>query len=185
MPAALYMIAVRTLCRHLVKEVDRPGQLLAKLNIELATENPTGMFATLAHGLFDAATGHLLLASAGHPPPFLRRANGTVENVQFKSGRLLGYSQEMLTYPEFHVELASGDMLWFFTDGLLEARAGEGQGMFGLDRIRALVQECDASRLLAECGDAAKHAVERFTGSTELQDDLTLLMLRRKPSREA
>lgn len=185
MPAALYMIAVRTLCRHLVKEVDRPGQLLAKLNIELATENPTGMFATLAHGIYDAATGHLLLASAGHPPPFLRRANGTVENIQFKSGRLLGYSQEMLSYPEFHVELAPGDMLWFFTDGLLEARAGEGQGMFGLDRIRALVQECDAGRSLAECGDAAKHAVERFTGSSELQDDLTLLILRRKSSRGA
>src|SRR4029078_6889939 len=79
MPAALYMIAVRTLCRHLVKEVEHPGQLLAKLNVELADNNPTCIFVTLAHGLFDPATGHVLLATAGHPPPFLRRANGEVE----------------------------------------------------------------------------------------------------------
>src|SRR5436853_7082165 len=39
MPAALYMIAVRTLCRHVVKEVGRPAQLLTKLNAELAAEN--------------------------------------------------------------------------------------------------------------------------------------------------
>jgi phosphoserine phosphatase RsbU/P len=76
--------------------------------------------------------------------------------------------------------LAPGDALWFFTDGILEARAGKGQGMFGPERIRALVRECDASRSLAECTDAAKVATDRFTGSTELQDDLTLLALRRK-----
>src|SRR6516225_5549458 len=73
MPAALYMIAVRTLCRHLVKDVERPGQLLAKLNVELADDNPTCMFVTLAHGIYDPATGHVLFASAGHPAPLVRR----------------------------------------------------------------------------------------------------------------
>lgn len=181
MPAALYMIAVRTLCRHLVKEADRPGQLLAKLNMELADDNPTCMFVTLAHGFYDPATGHVLLASAGHPPPLLRRANGTVEDVTLKSGRLLGYSAEMLRFPETHVALLPGDSMWFFTDGILEAKAGQGQGMFGTDRIRALLAECGAERPLGECAHAAKLAVDQFTGSGELQDDLTLLALRRKP----
>lgn len=180
MPAALYMVAVRTLCRHLVKEVDRPGQLLAKLNIELADDNPNCMFVTLAHGLFDPATGHVLLASAGHPPPVLRRADGQIEEVTLKSGRLLGYTAEMLRFPEVHVALDAGDALWFFTDGILEARAGQGQGMFGIERINELIKEFGAEQQLTECAVHAKVAIERFTGATELQDDLTLLCLRRR-----
>ena len=179
MPAALFMVAVRTLCRHLVKEVERPGQLLAKLNVELADDNPTCMFVTLAHGLYDPATGRVLLASAGHPTPMLRRAAGPVEDVPLKPGRLLGYSDEMLQFPEVHIQLDAEDTLCFFTDGLLEARAGKRLDMFGLERIRNLVSEFTPARTLAECTDAAKLAVDRFTGAKELQDDLTLLMLRR------
>lgn len=179
MPAALYMIAVRTLCRHLAKDVDRPGQLLAKLNSELADDNPNCMFVTLAHGIFDPATGHVLLASAGHPAPLLRRADGSVEAINLKPGRLLGYSAGILQFPEVYVALNPGDTLYFFTDGMLEACAGKRLDMFGLDRIRDLVRSCTPDRPLSECADAAKIAVDRFTGSKELQDDLTLLVLRR------
>lgn len=179
MPAALYMIAVRTLCRHLAKDVDRPGQLLAKLNVELADDNPTCMFVTLAHGIYEPATGHVLLASAGHPAPLLRRADGTVEQVAVKAGRLLGYSHGMLEFPEVHIALAPGDSLYLFTDGILEARAGKRLDMFGLERIRGLVGACTPTRPLADCTDAAKLAIDRFTGLKELQDDLTLLVLRR------
>jgi serine phosphatase RsbU (regulator of sigma subunit) len=180
MPAALYMIAVRTLCRHLVKEVDRPGQMLAKLNVELADDNPTCMFVTLAHGIYDPATGHVLLASAGHPAPLLRRADGSVEQVTLKAGRLLGYGHDILQFPEVHVALKPGDALYFFTDGFLEARAAKRTDMFGLERIRELVRGCAPTRPLSECTDAAKLAIDRFTGSKELQDDLTLLVLRRR-----
>jgi serine phosphatase RsbU (regulator of sigma subunit) len=86
----------------------------------------------------------------------------------------------MLQFPETHVALLPGDSLWFFTDGIFEARAGQGLGMFGIERIRALMQECGNEQSLGECTDAAKLAVERFTRSSELQDDLTLLALRRK-----
>lgn len=180
MPAALYMIAVRTLCRHLAKDVDRPGQLLAKLNGELADDNPTCMFVTLAHGIYDPATGKVLLASAGHPAPLLRRADGALEQVALKAGRLLGYSHELLEFPEAHIALEPGDSLYFFTDGIFEARAGKQKEMFGLERVRTLVHACAANRPLPDCADAAKLAIDRFTGSKELQDDLTLLILRRR-----
>ena len=179
MPAALYMIAVRTLCRYLAKEAGQPAQLLARLNVELADDNPTCMFVTLAHGLYEPATGHVLLSSAGHPTPLLRRADGAVEDIALKPGRLLGYSHDMLHFPEVHVALEPGDTLVFFTDGILEARAGKSHEMFGIERIRALVGEFGPARPLAECADGAKATIDRFTGSKDLQDDLTLLMLRR------
>jgi serine phosphatase RsbU (regulator of sigma subunit) len=179
MPAALYMIAVRTLCRHLIKDNDRPAPLLAKLNAELAADNPNCMFVTLVHGIYDPPTGRVVLASAGHHAPLLRRASGLVEDTPHKSGRLLGYSMESLQFPELNIELAPGDALWVFTDGLLEARAPDGHTMFGIDRVRQLLREDSPS--LLDSTNAAKRAVERFTESAELQDDLTMLGLRRRP----
>src|SRR5206468_8827657 len=73
MPAALFMVAVRTLCRHLAHEVASPAQLLERLNTGLSADNPSCMFVTLAHGRYDPATGEVVLASAGHHPPLLRR----------------------------------------------------------------------------------------------------------------
>jgi len=134
---------------------------------------------TLAHGLYDPATGRVLLASAGHPTPMLRRAAGAVEEIPLKPGRLLGYSHEILQFPEAHIQLDPGDTLCFFTDGLLEACTGRRLDMFGLERINKLVSTFTPERPLADCTDAAKLAVDRFTGAKELQDDLTLLMLRR------
>jgi serine phosphatase RsbU (regulator of sigma subunit) len=179
MPAALYMIAVRTLCRHVVKETDNPEQLLAKLNVELADNNPSCMFVTLAHGLYEPTTGHLMLASAGHPPPFLRHVDGSVEPVALKPGRLLGYSPELLQFPSVHLLLEPGETLCFFTDGILEARAPVDRTMFGMERIRGMVEEIAPSMSLADGANKAKLTIDRYTGKKELQDDLTLLLLRR------
>src|SRR5262249_37648860 len=116
MPAALFMIAVRTLCRHLAKESERPGQLLARLNGELADDNATCMFVTLAHGIYDPASGQIVLASAGHPAPYLRRSDGTLEPVAIKPGRLLGYNDgKDLQFSEASISLNHGDALFFFT----------------------------------------------------------------------
>jgi serine phosphatase RsbU (regulator of sigma subunit) len=180
MPAALFMIAVRTLCRHVAKEVDHPAQLLGKLNNELADDNPSCMFVTLAHGQYDPTTGEVVLASAGHPAPVLRRADGTAEIVSLKPGRLLGYSADTLRFPEVRLTLQPGDLLFFFTDGVLEARGKDHKTMFGTERIRALVSDFLPTRPLPECAEAAKVAIDLFTGSTEVQDDLTMLLLRRR-----
>ncbi len=180
MPAALYMIAVRTLCRYLARDVGHPGQLLSKLNAELADDNPTCMFVTLAHGLYDPVTGHVLLASAGHPAPLLRRANGTIEPFTAKPGRLLGYGTEILNFTEIHIALKPGDALFFFTDGFFEAREAKDRTMFGMQRVQELVRACTAECPLSDCTLAAKSALDSFTGSKDLQDDLTLLILRRR-----
>ena len=65
------------------------------------------------------------------------------------------------------------------TDFLRPAR-GKRLEMFGIERIHDLVRGWTPDRSLAECTEAAKLALDRFTGSKELQDDLTLLILRRK-----
>jgi len=179
MPAALFLVAVRTLCRHLAKEIDSPARLLVRLNEALAADNPSCMFVTLVQGIYEPADGALVLASAGHPPPLLRRAGGAVETLALRPGRLLGYPGEDLLHRELRIGLEPGDTLVLYTDGLLEARAPDDRTMFGAERAEALIAEFGPDRPLADCTEQAKATVDRFTAAEELQDDLTLLLLRR------
>jgi serine phosphatase RsbU (regulator of sigma subunit) len=142
-------------------------------------DNPSCMFVTLAHGLYDPATGDIDLAIAGHPPPLLRRADGRIEEVEIPSGRLLGYPAGPLDLRDGRLSLAPGDMLVFVTDGILEARSPVDRSLFGSDRLKELVAGFTPKRTLAQCATQAKTAIELFTGSKDLQDDVTLLLLRR------
>jgi phosphoserine phosphatase RsbU/P len=177
-PAALFMGSCRTLCRYLAKEGLPSPQLLAKLNTALADENPTCMFVTLIYGVLAPATGEVTLISAGHPPPLLRRASGEVETITLPSGRLLGYPGPRLSFVERSIQLDAGDALVFFTDGLIEARMRR-TPLFGFDRVVELVKKFDAEASLADWAEETRHAVEDFVGSSQLSDDLTLLLLRR------
>ena len=179
MPAALFMVAVHTLGRHLAADGAAPAQTLARLNRALAADNPSGMFVTLAHGLYQPKTGDVVLASGGHPLPLLRRVKGQVEEMTHRTGRLLGYDEGELHLTDAQLHLEPGDLLLFYTDGFTEAREPVKRQMFGLERLKEVVSKFTPSMSLPACADRAKAAVDQYTAATELQDDLTLLLLRR------
>jgi sigma-B regulation protein RsbU (phosphoserine phosphatase) len=183
-PAALFMVAVRTLCRHLFREGSSLADNLQRLNAALADDNPSCMFVTLVHGIYDPTNGLVRFISAGHPGPVLRPAQGPAQEIPIPSGRLLGYDTGELNLKEVQLTLKPGDLLIFVTDGLLEARSPVDQGMFGAERLRDLVADFLPKRSLAECALQAKIAVELYTGAKDLQDDLTLLLMRRKVAKE-
>jgi len=181
MPAALFMIAVRTLCRHLAASGDGPAQTLRRLNEALADDNPSGMFVTLVHGIYDPATGEVTLASAGHPMPLLRTAEGDVKALDDPTCRLLGYRGGELHLSERRFLLEPGDLLVLYTDGVTEARSPDRKTMFGTDGLKELVCGFESDLSLAVCLQKAREAVEAFAQSRELHDDLTLFLLRRLP----
>jgi sigma-B regulation protein RsbU (phosphoserine phosphatase) len=179
MPAALFMVAVRTLARHLVASSQSPAATLTLLNTALAADNPGGMFVTLAHGIYTPATGEIALASAGHPLPLVRRTDGRAEEIDHRTGRLLGYQNGDLHLADARLNLAPGELLVFYTDGVTEAREPETRTLFGLERLSQVVSGFRDDLSLAACADHATQAVEEFTRTKDLQDDLTLLLLRR------
>ena len=123
----------------------------------------------------------LLMTSAGHHPPLLRRANGAVMQVPLRPGRLLGYDEPDLHLVEARLTLAPGDLLFFFTDGVLEARAPDHHEQFGPERLRAAVADITGTMPLSRGADLIKQHLSRFTETKELRDDVTLLLLRRGP----
>jgi serine phosphatase RsbU (regulator of sigma subunit) len=179
MPAALFMIMVRTLIRHLAPASGSPRDLLKRLNAALVADNPTALFVTLAHGVYDPRDGCLVVAVGGHPPPLVLRAGGQVEAVRLRPGLMLGATAAEPQAEDARLTLNPGETLALYTDGFTEAFAPDGKTMFGVDRLTDVFG--GAARLpLDACAEQARLAVERFTGGKELQDDQTLMLLRRR-----
>lgn len=178
-PAAMFLVAVRTLCRHLAAGGRSPSETLTQLNDALAADNPSGMFVTLVHGFYNPASGEVVVASGGHPAPLLRRSDGRVEEMPLRSGRLIGFPGGNLGLTDAKLQVGKGETLILYTDGYIEAKDLQSKKMFELERLQDVLGGPRTKLSLADCADAARLAVERFIGSTEQQDDLTLLLLRR------
>jgi serine phosphatase RsbU (regulator of sigma subunit) len=179
MPAALFMVAVRTLSRHLAVSSASPADMLRQMNRALAADNPSGMFVTVVQGIYTPSSGEVILASAGHPIPLLRRADGRAAPVPLKPGRLLGYDGGELHLTDARLSLLAGETLVLYTDGFTEARSPQGKAMFGVERLQEAVGGPRTPLPLDACVEEVKAQVEQFTRAAELQDDMTLLLLRR------
>jgi sigma-B regulation protein RsbU (phosphoserine phosphatase) len=178
MSAALFMVATHALTRHLALGTSSPAATLTALNSALAHENRAGMFVTMLHGIIDPKTGTTWLSSAGHPRPLLCRRDGSVAEVAMQTGRLLGAEIGELDLTNTRLTLEPGETLILYTDGVTEARADNGQ-MFGRDRLCQLLGGLRATMSLEDWAERIRVAVELYTSSSSLQDDLTLLLLRR------
>ena len=178
MPAALFMFSVRSLGRFLAAEGGSPAQTLTRLHQALVADNAAAMFVTLVHGVLNPANGEVILCSGGHPPPHRIRADGRLEVCTLSPGRILGCDTGTFRLTDTAFTLNPGETLIHYTDGFTEAFAPDGQAMFGPDRFKETLAQY-AAEPLPTWADRTAQAILRFTSGSELQDDLTLLMLRR------
>src|SRR3974390_1574901 len=91
LPASMFMVRAITLARLLSREIAEPERILARLNDELAADNPSGMFVTFLCGVYQRPTEQLSLANAGHCRPVLLRADGTACWAVKDLGTALGF----------------------------------------------------------------------------------------------
>jgi sigma-B regulation protein RsbU (phosphoserine phosphatase) len=178
MPAALFMIAVRTLARNIAPAATGAADFLQRLNFALANDNPTHLFVTMVFGIFDGADGSITLATGGHPPPLLRRATGAVEVVSLRPGMLLGSAPIPLRIIDTRIILQPGETLIFYSDGFVEATPDE-KTEFGVERLCEVLGGSRTNLPLEQCLLETSAAVRRFSGKEELQDDQTMLLVRR------
>lgn len=175
--AAVTMGRLRT-ALHTLANLDYPPadalHILHELMIELGEQEPH--FATCVYGIYDATTGTLEIASAGHLPPLLLRADGTTEYLDLPDAPPLGVSGDNpIESREFAVE--DGSMFVIYTDGLVESRGRDIDD--GLARLRSLF---DATALERPMEDLAKACLAGVYDDHH-RDDIALLIarLRRLP----
>jgi phosphoserine phosphatase RsbU/P len=154
-----------------------PPSVLRLLNRTLCRTGNRRTFLSLFYALLDPATGRLDSVCAGHPFPFLRRADGTVEELGC-GGLPLGIHEPVEPATSTTV-LAPGDVLVFYTDGLVEATDPERQEAFGYERLQALVAEGGGPQ---DLHDRILAAFDAHVGGEPLLDDLTLVVMTRRPA---
>ena len=137
-PAAFFMAISRTLLKNNATLLAEPAHIMARLNDQLCSENEQMMFVTVFFGLLELATGKLDYVNAGHNPPALRRADGTVSLLPSGQNTALAVI-DGLDYVPGQLTLANGDLLLLYTDGVTEA-ANAGDQLFGEARMLDIVQ---------------------------------------------
>jgi sigma-B regulation protein RsbU (phosphoserine phosphatase) len=172
--AALLMANVMAALRVLLQECPRIAACADRMHRELLQSTGATRFVTLFFGLLDPATGHLEYVNAGHNPPLLFTPDGGVRELA-ATGLPLGLL-EGATYTTDAVTLPPGALLCVYSDGIPEAAVGE--ELYGDERLRASLRRHEglgAAELLGEL----LNDVRAFLAGESLNDDVTLLLLRR------
>ena len=148
-----------------------PASVLAAVNTVIVRRGIAGRFVTLFYGVL-SPDGRLTYCNAGHNPPMLVGRDGTVRRLDV-GGMVLGLF-DGVDYREATVELAAGDFLVVFSDGVSEAMSAAGEE-YGDDRLIASLTgmgPADAQSRL----DKILADVERFTAGAAQHDDVTALV---------
>lgn len=157
--------------------VPPPQDLLARLNKVVRTVGGRRTFVTMAYALFERSPPRLTLAAAGHPPLIRWRPGGALDEIALAS-LPLGTTLAK-TFPHASAALEPGDVLVFATDGIAEAIDPEGT-LFGEERLHAALGRAALGATAAEIRDAILAELEQFLGAGEVQDDVTLVVVRVK-----
>ena len=172
-PAALFMMRAKATLQGYLKSGSGIVEAVEKTNHRLATRNDANMFVTAWIGIVDLATGAMEYVNAGHNPPLLKRTGGSVEYLTAKSGPALAV-MDGIAYRRQTLDLAPGDGLVLYTDGVTEA-TNRDLALYGEDRLvgtmRGLLGAHDAGAII----NGILKDVDAFVDGTEQADDITLL----------
>jgi sigma-B regulation protein RsbU (phosphoserine phosphatase) len=179
--AALLMATIQSAMRSQLSTSNGSGQhrpsparMVSNLNQQLYATTSLEKYATFYFALYDESTHALTYTNAGHLPPMLLRGNDI--QTMDATGTVVG-AFPFATYEEKIVPLEHGDILLAYTDGIVEPENVYGE-VFGEDRLKDLLLKyarADSSELIARTMEAVVH----WTGSSELQDDMTMVVARR------
>jgi len=172
-PAALYGALAGGILRSLAPLRLPVPEMLRRLNGTLLERRVEGHFITLTCAVWEPRNMTLRLANAGMPLPLLIR-NGRSRHIQAE-GIPLGLL-EHTEYQEVSLKLKKGDLLAFFSDGLVEAMNPELQE-FGARHLANLLRD-NASRPLQEIIDMLFGEIARFEEGRPPRDDQTLVLAR-------
>ncbi len=182
LPAALFMAMSKTLLRA-VATLTRvapaanipPHEILTQVNRELCRDNDLFLFVTVFLGVIDTQTGALQYSCGGHHPPYLFSAGRGLFALNHQHSAPLGVKMAA-RYETAEVALQPGDGLFFYTDGVIEARNGGGELYSEARLVEFLKQHQTASA--EEMTQQIAAETKKFSGATPPHDDMTVLVVK-------
>jgi sigma-B regulation protein RsbU (phosphoserine phosphatase) len=174
-PASMFMVRAISLAQLLARDIADPERILARLNDELAADNPAGMFVTLLCAVFEPKSHRVALANAGHCRPVLLAANEPPRWAVKNLGTALGF-EAGLEFERTELTLKPGDTLILYSDGVSEA-FNPHEECYGGDRLLADAGDCSGQSAPA----ITAHLLERvraFASGVPQSDDIAILTLK-------
>ena len=173
-PAALLMSNLQAILRaECARGTDVP-QVPTQANRQLMESlGGNSKFVTFFYGALDPVARRLFYSNAGHNPPLVVRAGGTIEELS-TGGLILGVFP-MAEYDQGTVDLAAGDLVVLFTDGVTEAESRH--GLYSDERLQELVLR-ERGRSAREIAQAILDDVDRFSHGRHQTDDVTVMVVK-------
>jgi serine phosphatase RsbU (regulator of sigma subunit) len=172
--AALLMANVQATLRARLPLETHLASLAAGLDREIDKTTPRGVFFTLFIGILESDGRTLRYVNAGHNPQFVVRANGGCIALSSTGLPIALFPDH--GYTEAAVDILPGDLLFFYTDGLVETE-NEAGDMFGAERLQAILA-ADRSSGIEFVLQHVEQTVRDFRGQHEPLDDATMMALR-------
>jgi serine phosphatase RsbU (regulator of sigma subunit) len=173
-PAALLMAGFRMSLLAEIRNEFAIRAVMRKVNSLVHESTDRDKFVTAFYGVLDTKNRVLIFSNAGHNPPILRRADGTLEHL-VEGGVTLGVLPDA-RYDERPIALDKDDVLVMFTDGISEAESPSGE-QFGTQRIEEIMTRLAAASA-REILDGIVGETLAWSGSRGQIDDLTIVVLK-------
>lgn len=177
-PAAIVMAMTRLLLHTYPRETSPPDEVFTHVNSLLFGNLLPGQFVTAFYAILDTSRKELSFSNAGHCRPILLRASDkSIEKLKTTGGLPLGVIPDGV-FDQKTVKIEKGDLLFFFTDGLVEAKNSENV-MFGYKRVHEILTNyCNLG--VEEIREQILAELRSFCGDIKLKDDLTFLIMKLK-----
>lgn len=160
-----------------VSELLDPSIMLTMTNAALHKILPADVFITLQYAVVDPRTRTIRIGNAGHPYPLMVKADGDVIQLKLPSGPALGPMRDA-SFPVTTFEYGAGDMVIFFSDGLLEMFDPHGE-QFGTERLLNFVKS-KAGLNAKDMVDALVAETDRHRAGAPLSDDCSIFAIQVK-----
>ena len=176
-PAAMFMMTAKTFIKSYAESGVSVEEVFTYANAKLCEGNDAGMFVTAWLGILNTKTGKVLFANAGHNPPLVKHADGTYEYLKSRAGFVLA-GMEGVRYRRNELDLAPGDAIYLYTDGVTEA-TNLNEELYGEERLQKVLDIYKDATPETICAEV-KIDVDKFVGEAPQFDDITMLAIRYK-----
>lgn len=174
-PAALFMMTVKTLISNIAQVGHSPKELIETVNRKICLTNKQGLFVTMFVGIVNINTGKVTYINCGHNQPLIKTEDNEYKYMETNSNIVLGAFDNT----EFDVcesQLKAGDTIFAYTDGITEALNANDE-MYGEERLLTCLNKYH-NEDIQKLADNVKHDILEFTNSVPQSDDLTMLIFK-------
>jgi len=171
--AALIMMRAITAIKNFAVVGLSVDKLMEMASKTINEHNDAMLFVTCWMGMLNTTNGRLRFVNAGHNPPYIRHADGSVQEIKSKPDMIMGFFDEV-HYVKNEIFIEPGDTIFLYTDGITEA-LNEAEEQYGTKRLVNAIElsTCKPKQLIHDINDK----VTEFVGKADQFDDMTMLAI--------